>query len=130
MKNASVFIITLAATVFASLLCGVLMQPEQSNIETSPNLTVNTQNIEWGTFSPGSSSIRTMTATSTTNTRLTASLGQANTVDLQDYLTITCTPSSLWENEPTQITLTLTAKPNTPPLEFNVDIILTATEQN
>jgi hypothetical protein len=101
------------------------IQPKQ-NMEASPNLTIDTQVIDWGSFNAGGSSTKTVMVMSTTNTELTVNLKNPNLEDLPNYLHITVSPTTLTANQPTILTLTLTADNNTPPLQFNVDVQLTA----
>jgi hypothetical protein len=123
------FLSTLTIILLIFVFGNLFFPQQKQNLQATPDyLTVDTQTINWGRIFSGGHSTRTVTATSTCNANLSVALANCNYVDLDRYLTITVTPDSLMANQTATLQLTLTCKPNTPALNFNADIILTAQE--
>jgi hypothetical protein len=126
MRKTSIFLILTAISCFTILALSALNKPTAETNLTAQGLTVDTSIIDWGTFSAGASSTKTVTAICPYNATLTASLTNPSLADLDRYLTITVSPSTLMAYQPEQLELTLTAAHNTPQITFKTDITLTA----
>jgi hypothetical protein len=126
MSKTSIFLILTAISCFAILVVSALYKPNVETNLTTQGLTVDTSIIDWGAFPAGASSIKTVTAICPYNASLTVSLTNPSLADLDRYLTITVSPSTLMAYQPEQLQLTLTAAHNTPQITFKTDITLTA----